>query len=474
MRLCNRILLLFVCSCFFIQRGIAQDSSLYSKLHSLPDKLFNRINAKSENLERKLDRQTEKYLARLAKQEKNMQQKLWKRDSIAAKALFGDVAARYDRLQQAAAKGHVYSGHLDSMQTALRFLQQQPLINQSHELSEKYSAVLNNYSQLQGKLNQTAEIKKYLKERQQYLKQQLEKFGLAKQFRKFQKDVYYYRAQVDEYKEILNDPSKLEATLLQLANTIPTFKDFFNKNSMLASLFRLPGNDPVSSVAPIPGLQTRASIQLDMLQRFGSGPDVSRAMQQNIQSAQAQINQLKDKISKLGGDKSDMDMPDFKPNSQKVKSFWSRVELGANVQSIRGNSYFPVTSDLGLSAGYKLNDRSVAGIGMSYKMGWGQNIRHIKLTHEGVGLRSFFDIKLKGSFYATGGFEYNYQQPFNSTRQRNGFQNWQQSGLIGMSKMIAVKSKVFKKTKVQLLWDCLSYRQIPRAQPIKFRIGYNF
>ncbi|HYD20789.1 MAG TPA: hypothetical protein VEB40_04880, partial [Flavipsychrobacter sp.] len=290
---------------------------------------------------------------------------------------------------------------------------------------------------------------------------------------KFRKDVYYYRAQADEYKHILDDPSKLEAKLLQLANKIPAFKEFFAKHSILTSMFRLPGNDPASP-SLIPGLQTRASVQQNMLQRFGAGPDVSRAMQQNIQSAQAQINQLKEKVSKLGGSGSDMDIPDFKPNSQKTKSFWNRIELGANVQSARSNGYFPVTSDLALSAGYKLNDKSVAGVGFSYKLGWGENIRHIKITHEGVGLRSFFEMKLKGSFYASGGFEYNYQKPFNTIRQLHSVDNWQQSGLIGVSKVVAAQSKLFKKTKVQLLWDFLSYEQIPRGQPIKFRVGYGF
>jgi hypothetical protein len=66
---------------------------------------------------------------------------------------------------------------------------------------------------------------------------------------------------------------------------------------------------------------------------------------------------------------------------------------------------------------------------------------------------------------------------------RGGFQRiaefrersaWQESGLIGMSKVIDVRSKILKKTKVQLLWDFLSYRQIPKPTAILFRVGYNF
>ena len=91
-----------------------------------------------------------------------------------------------------------------------------------------------------------------------------------------------------------------------------------------------------------------------------------------------------------------------------------------------------------------------------------------------MGLRSFLDIKIKKSFYASGGFEYNYQKPFYETQQLFKVKDWQQSGLLGITKIVSIKSNVFKKTKLQILWDFLSYQQKPRSQPIKFRVGYNF
>ena len=169
-----------------------------------------------------------------------------------------------------------------------------------------------------------------------------------------------------------------------------------------------------------------------------------------------------------------MDMPDFKPNNEKTKPFLKRLEYGSNIQTIRGSYSFPTTTDIGLTVGYKLNNKSIVGIGASYKQGWGRDIQHIHLTPQGLGLRSYFEYKLKKSFYATGGFEYNYQQPFNSMQQLNRSVIWQQSGLIGMSKVVDIKSKMFKKTKVQLLWDFLSYEQRIRTQPLKFRVGYDF
>jgi hypothetical protein len=113
------ILLLCYCS-----TGRAQDSTAYAKLYSLPDKMFGRISQQTLRLEQKLERQTQRYLERLAKQENKMRNKLWKKDSAAAKALFGDPSAKYAELQnQLTGSPKAYNGHLDSLQTALNFLQ---------------------------------------------------------------------------------------------------------------------------------------------------------------------------------------------------------------------------------------------------------------------------------------------------------------------------------------------------------------
>ena len=151
-----------------------------------------------------------------------------------------------------------------------------------------------------------------------------------------------------------------------------------------------------------------------------------------------------------------------------------RLEYSANMQSQSATSFFPVTSDIGLSAGYKLNDKSIIGIGVSYKLGWGRGWDHIKLSNEGVGLRCYIDWKLKGSFWISGGYEQNYKTAFRDFNQLKDMNAWQQSGLIGISKVLSLKSKLFKKTSTKLLWDFLSYKQVPRTQPIVFRIGYNF
>ncbi len=58
-------------------------------------------------------------------------------------------------------------------------------------------------------------------------------------------------------------------------------------------------------------------------------------------------------------------MPDFKPNNQKIKSFLKRLEYTTDVQFSKTNSLLPNTANIGLGIGYKLNDKSIIGIGMN-------------------------------------------------------------------------------------------------------------
>jgi len=192
----------------------------------------------------------------------------------------------------------------------------------------------------------------------------------------------------------------------------------------------------------------------------------------DLNAAKSQLDNLKDRLMKYGEGGADIDMPNFKPNEQKTKTFIKRLEYGLNLQTQHANYFFPTTSDIGLSVGYKLNNSNVVGVGASYKVGWGKDISHVQVSNQGAGLRSFVDVQMKGNLFVSGGFEYNYQHPFGSFQQIRVLDIWEKSGLIGLSKIVALKSGALKKTKVQILWDFLSYQQVPRTQPIKFRIGW--
>ena len=453
-----------------------QDSSALNRVVASPQKLFAALDKKAAAIETSLDKQTTRYLLKLQKQEQRLYKKLWKKDSTLAKQLFEGVEQKYQQLQQVPEKvskySAVYSGHLDSLTTSLNFLKDKGLVN-----GAGVEQTLSKYTSLQSKLNQADNIKKYIGERQKLLKQQLESLGMIKELRNFQKQAYYYQAQVREYKELWEDPNKLEQKLMEAVLHVPQFKEFFAQNSMLGSLFSLPGSSGATAAVP-PGLQTRASVNQALADRFGSGANTTQLLQQNVQAAQGELSQLKSKINQYstgsyGNSSADPELPQgFTPNHQKTKSLFQRLEYGANVQTGRGNNYFPVTSDLGLSLGYKLSDKNVIGVGASYKLGWGRSWNHIKLTHQGLGLRSYLDLKVKGSWFVSGGYEQNYRSEIHSLQQLRDHSSWQHSGLVGLSKKYKLGGKM--KGELKLLWDFLSYQQVPRSQAIVFRVGYNW
>jgi hypothetical protein len=482
---CLLILLFLLC---FSPKSNGQDNTVADKVLSFPNRLLAKIQKKSKDVEAGLTKQTEKYLQRLARQEAKIQQKLYGLDSNAAKRVFDKSQAQYVALinkiknetgENVGKAGGQYMPYLDSLKGGLSFLQQDKsaaAILYGTGLSNINSS-LAQVNQLQGKLQDAELVKQFIRERKQQITDALSGYtnlpgGVNGIMGDYNKQLYYYSAQVQQYKELLNNPDKMEQKALQLMNQLPAFQDFMKQHSALAGLFSLPGN--YGSADGLAGLQTKDMIAELITNQMGGSANAGQLFGQQLGAAQQQLDQFKSKLSSLGGNSGDIDMPDFKPKSLKTKTFFQRLEYGTNLQTQRSNLFFPTTSDLALSVGYKLSKKSIVGIGMSYKLGWGKDIQHVAFSSQGIGVRSYADIQMKKSFYASGGFEYNYQQPFYSFAVVNNISGWQQSGLIGVSKIVSMKTKVFKKTKLQFLWDFLSYQQIPRAQPIKFRVGYSF
>jgi uncharacterized membrane-anchored protein YhcB (DUF1043 family) len=504
-------------SCFLLPlASLAQEdagASTTDKIIHFPSKFFSRIQGKTADLDKQLTTQTEKYLGKMAKREERLKKKLYKTDSTAAKNLFANSSQQYAALaqkmrQDTGSKGQSFSGeyqpYTDSLQGTLNFLQKNPQLlgaspvastgGISSGLNKGGSALTANaispqlqaqlqssaaqLQALQAKMQDADQVKAYIQQRKQqigdYISQHASLAGiLGKQYQGYNQDVYFYSQQVRQYKEMLNNPDQMEQKALSLLNQLPAFQNFMKNNSQLAGLFNLPGN--YGSAQGLVGLQTRDQVNnLIQGQVAAGGSGGAAALQSNLESAQSQLDGYKDKLSQLGSGSGDIDMPDFKVNNQKIKTLWKRLEYGANFQTTRDNYAFPTVTDIGLSLGYRLGNSNVVGVGGSYKIGWGNGIQHIALSSQGIGLRSFLDIKIKGSISATGGLEYNYETPFNSYQQLRQLNDWTKSGLIGVTKTVSVKSRVFKKTKISLLWDYISYQQIPKTQPILFRIGYVF
>lgn len=478
-------LILLVYTFFFVEAACAQNDSINNRSFSVADISSNVLSGLQKEytvLQSKLNKQSEKLLFKLQQKENGLKAKLSKTDSAKAADLFtDDVKQRYTALKNGLYKASdklrrfplkEYIPGIDSVQTSFSFLMEktQLLPNQFQKLQTANAKL----KDLQTELQKANDIQMFISERAAALKEQLMNSSLTKKLTAINKQVYYYQAQLQKYKDLLNDKEKLKEKLLETVRTLPAFQKFWQKNSYLAALFPMPDDNTTTQF--VSGLQTRAGVQSRIAQRAGSslpqGTNAQQYFQAQIDAAQTALNQLKNKLNQYANGNGDMTMPVFNPNTQKTKSFFERLEYGFNIQSESGRYSLPATSDIALTVGYKISDNKRLGIGASYKVGWGHGFRDIHISSEGIGFRSYADIKAKGSLWLSGGFEYSYLSSFRSLRDlHDNIDIWQRSALLGVSK----KYKIGKKEgNMQLLYDFLHSQQTPPGTALKFRVGYNF
>lgn len=458
----------------------AQKDSTILTITAIPLKYIQQTNNKIDKYSSRLTSKTEKTLEKLTKSETKIHGLIQKVDPTTAEKLFGAGKQTFASMLQKVKQGKMlvdnyktkYDDYTDKLTTNINYLNKQ-----KEQLDSKFVKPLETAKQkakeLEASVAETETAEALIKERKKELLTEAYKvLGKSKYITKINKEAYYYTETLKNYKELFKDPTKAEETAMNILNKIPAVKDFFKKNSMLASLFgNTGGGDVTQSLA---GLQTRSSVNSMIQERIASGgPNAAAVVSQNMQAAQAQLTALKDKIIKMGGGNGDTDIPDFKPNTQKTKTLKQRLEFGSNLQFGKPTRFQKSQADIGLSVGYKLNDKSTAGIGVAYKMGYG-SIQNFKISHEGIGLRSFIDWKLKKQFFVSGGYEMNYNTVFTNLRSLQSSNEWQKSGLLGITKKIKIKTKYVKGTNLQLLYDVLHYTHAVPTQPIVFRIGYNF
>ena len=430
--------------------------------------------------------ESERALRKLQTNETKLIRRLSSIDSIASQNLLSEVRLKYQQLNDELTgktsvlrgkSGGEYLPYFDSLKASLSFLIDKKGLPQIFE-SSKLNDALDELNEFQNILRQADALKQFIRERKQELNEIMGHYtslprSISQSLKNYSKEVYYYSEQIREYKDMFRDPDKLLSKALILLNKLPTFQQFMKDHSELGSLFSL--SPTYCSALAITGLQTKGEVRQLMAQQIGSGSaNVGRVFGQQIPTAQSQLDKFKQKINAMGGSSGDIDMPDFKPNAQHRRTLFKRLEYGTNIQTTKANLVFPSTTDLAFTIGYRIDDKKIVGVGIAGKIGWGKDINHVSVTGQGLGVRTFIDIKIKNSFYASGGLECNYQQPFSDIQQLHNLDLWSRSGLIGATKIVSVKSKIFKKTKIQLLWDFLSYWQLPRTEPIKFRVGYNF
>jgi hypothetical protein len=511
------------------QRSPDSAEANLARLQQLPQRYFSKVSSKANLFNRRLTRRTEKALRRLQKQEEKINNKLSKVGSIAAKGLaLGNSIDSLSHLEDLV-KGKVvhltskipggrYIPYLDSLQTSLNFLnkyqsQLNGLKGVEGDIQQGTGTLRQGFDrlnltaqgdlqqaqsdmqQLEGKLDQIQNVQQYIQQRQQLLTQTLSKYGslFTKNIGDINKEVYYYKATIENYKQLWQHPDQAEAKAMEILNKVPAFTRFMQQHSMIAGLFRIPSN--YGSAGSVAGLQTRSMVEREIQQRLQeAGAGGRQQIQQQMQQAKQQLQQLQNKLAGAGS--SSAAMPDFKPNDLKSKTILQRLDYGTNLQFEKSAGWYPTTSDIAAQVGYKFSKKGEAGIGATFKLGWGSFgsaqepsngsarepsngsaqepfIRKIHFTAQGLGLRSSFDYELKGTIYISGGYEMNYNTTIPNIPALKNWNGWTRSALLGIERKYRISNKV--NGTVMLLFNFLYKQQVPVTRsPLVFRVGYGF
>ncbi|MBS1951226.1 MAG: hypothetical protein JST37_09515 [Bacteroidetes bacterium] len=458
-----------------LQPVVGLSDSIISSVTEIPKKFISQADQKITKYSNRLSSKTEKTLIKLSKWEEKLKPIIEKASPQTAKQLFGPGKVTFSSLLQKLQEGKnlvkkakaPYDAYRDKLVTSLAYIQ-----SEKKKFKKPYMDAVDKVQQNAGELEQnlanTEAVEKFIKQRKKELLDQCIKYAIKSRYlKKINKEAYYYVETIRNYKELFSDPKKAEQTAKEILNKIPAFKNFFSQNSMFASLMGI-GNVGNTGTSTNPS-QAEILNKLHLsLSGTPGGPE--QAISNQIQNAQAQLNQIK---LKFPNGKNPNGAIGFKPNSQRSKTFFQRLEYEFNYQFAKTNAFLPNAADFALTAGYKLNDRSIIGLGINYKMGIG-SFSKIQITHQGIGMRTFLDWKIKGGFYASGSVEFMRNDGFKRVSELQQYNLLQTSGLIGVSKKLNISNQFFSATKIQVLYDVFYNKKEPVTKPFVFRIAYTF
>lgn len=474
---------LFLLMCILCNTVVAQQPDTTVISTKQLNKYLASVNDKANKFNSGAEKYARKTLAKLLKQEEKMRRKVMKVDTALAKALFDYAIDSLNKFQslmgiknKIAGKvtGGEYFAYLDSVKLSLQFLEKANVLSSSaNALQQKLGSSTGMVKDIEANVENIRKIKEFVSLRKESLGDKLRQYPqYSKYIRSISKEAYYLGEKMHELQSIISSPSGIENAVVGLLRELPAFQSFIRENSQLAGLFSMTGFSamPSAGMPVVNGIPSRSALQQSiqanapaMANNFGS------LMQQQIGQAQSAVQTARNKLNAITGEK---EMPDYKTNSQKVKSFKKRLEYGFDLQFSKSNYVIPSSGDISLLVGYKLNDKSSIGVSGVYRLGMGTGWNNIRFSNMGIGFRSYMNWKIKGNFYAQGGSEWNYNTGFRNIEELKNSPLWQQSAMLGIAKKYRVSKKL--KGNVQVLYDFLHRQHVPITQPVIFRFGCNF
>lgn len=288
-----------------------------------------------------------------------------------------------------------------------------------------------------------------------------------------QKELYYAKAKIGEWKKIADDPSLLEEKALEYLQGTKGFDLSMNQSTGSPSPFGGAGGGLSVDDLEKMGYQTKRQLNAALQQKFGG----------NLQGIQASAGKELDKWQNdAKGLESDLkstkqglqslkhtQKPKFKINPMRGLPFWQRIEKQYGFQTMRAavnpdGTNKPATLTLSAGAAYRQTPKLSIGLALAADIGLGQNWNSIRFSFEGLGARSFITWQWQYGIGLYGGYERTWKESAfkNKPEQTNpsapviepsvhNKDNYSEAVVLGLTKRYRINSKW--NGSIQVLYD---------------------
>lgn len=435
----------------------------------------------------------EKYNKRVQKQQERLLQKLSRKEKTYAARLKRKDSAGYARYQQQQVsfdsigklnknKGIVHSTKvkgstaIDSLTAIQQFLQTKTNTSNSDELAQCTGQL----SKLKGDQQHSNQISELINQRFNTLKVINASAKDIKGFKGIDKQVFYAKEKIKVFKQINDEPSRLEEEALEVLQGQQGFDQIMDKAGGKA----MPNSNMTASDLEKMGYQTKRQMQEQLQQKFGGNlAGIQQSMGKQISDYQDKLKEVKAATGTLKQSKQSLrrlktiNKPSFRVNPMRGLPFSKRIEKQWNFQTNRATvDGTPAMLQLSAMTGFKHTPNLTYGAGIATCIGLGRNWNNIKFSFEGLGLRTFAEWQWQCGIGAYAGYELMFKQASfikNSEavpalkENIHNTNTYNESILIGLTKRYRINDKM--NGSIQLLYD-IWYKEKGLRTPIQLRI----
>lgn len=342
----------------------------------------------------RLKRQQTSLLKKLKRKEDHLGSKLKRSDSVSF-ARFKKQSVSYDSINKISDAGNSATriakkknAAIDSLRGVQTFVKDKSGNNGNITEVQNQGTQLN---ELQGQLNFRAYVNELIAQRTTDLKN-LVSPQHSSGFKGIEKQVFYCRSRMNVFKEMQEDPTKLEEEAMEYLQGTQGF-DKAIKGATVGGPGSMESVKDASQLESL-GFQTKKQLQTNLQQKFGNGlNDVSKQMSTQLtewQDRQKDLNNISETKKSLHSVKAPQKLS-FKVNPMRGLPFSKRLEKQYSFQTSPAGTdgKQPAQVILSASVGFKHTPKLIYGIGVIGAAGLGQNWQNVRFTFEGVGTKVF-------------------------------------------------------------------------------------